>query len=56
MPIYEYRCVDCGQEISQLQKTTDPNPVHCEKEMVRVISAMSISFKGEGFHVTDYKK
>ena len=29
MPIYEYQCRDCGEEIEVLQKISDPPAVDC---------------------------
>jgi putative FmdB family regulatory protein len=32
MPLYEYRCEDCGQVIEVLQRSGDPDPATCEAE------------------------
>jgi putative FmdB family regulatory protein len=59
MPLYEYRCEQCGEQFEVMQKfsdeplTTHPNcggPVH------RLLSAPALQFKGSGWYVTDYAK
>jgi len=30
MPLYEYRCADCGREVEELQAFDDPPPVTSE--------------------------
>lgn len=58
MPIYEYRCENCGvfeieQKMSENALLTCPR---CGGKVKRIISAAGIVFKGSGFHVTDYRK
>lgn len=58
MPIYEYRCDDCGYENSVLQKVNEQPLNTCPKcggSFRRLVSAPSIRFKGSGFYLTDYK-
>ena len=31
MPMYEYKCSNCGATIEVLQKFSDPKLVHCEQ-------------------------
>lgn len=57
MPIYEYKCVACGQRIERLQRIDDPPPGPCEAcggAMHRQVSAPAFQFKGTGWYVTDY--
>lgn len=57
MPIYEYKCSDCGQRIERLQRVGDAAPDACEAcggAMERQISAPAFQFKGTGWYVTDY--
>lgn len=58
MPIYEYRCDNCGYENSFLQKVNEQPLTKCPKcggSFKRLISSPSIRFKGSGFYLTDYK-
>ncbi|MBL8481872.1 MAG: zinc ribbon domain-containing protein [Rhodocyclaceae bacterium] len=59
MPIYEYRCSDCGHQKDVLQKvsaaplTTCPA---CGKEtFAKLISAAGFQLKGSGWYATDFK-
>ncbi|MDN5865225.1 MAG: zinc ribbon domain-containing protein [Gammaproteobacteria bacterium] len=60
MPIYEYRCTDCGHRFERWQKMSDPDPdqcPECEKRHVeRLISAVGFRLKGGGWYETDFKK
>jgi putative FmdB family regulatory protein len=59
MPIYEYRCHQCGQLTDALQKMSDPPLTtcrHCGAEALeKVMSRTSFHLKGSGWYVTDYK-
>lgn len=56
MPIYTYRCNDCGHEFDQRQRMSDDPltvcPV-CEGTIRRVVNSVGVVFKGSGFYVTD---
>ena len=56
MPIYSYRCNDCGHEFDQRQRMSDDAltvcPV-CEGNIRRVVTSVGVVFKGSGFYVTD---
>ncbi|HTX35123.1 MAG TPA: FmdB family zinc ribbon protein [Bryobacteraceae bacterium] len=57
MPLYEYRCHQCGKTFEVLQKFADePLAVHdeCGGEVERLISHSSFQLKGSGWYVTDY--
>jgi len=61
MPTYQYVCKNCGYEMEELQKITDPPLVRCPNcntdSLARVIGGGSgVIFKGSGFYLTDYKK
>jgi len=60
MPIYEYRCDDCGEEMEQLQRISDDRLVDCpvceEPGLKRLISAAAFRLKGSGWYETDFKK
>ncbi len=58
MPIYGYRCSNCGHEFEIQQKITD-QPLkacpRCEGKLAKILYPVGISFKGSGFYTTDYK-
>ena len=57
MPLYEYKCLKCGELVETIQKFSDPPYVicpHCGGELKKLISAPAIQFKGSGFYLTDY--
>lgn len=57
MPLYEYQCSKCGSVFEVIQKFSDePLKVHegCGGEVVRLLSAPALQFKGTGWYVTDY--
>jgi len=59
MPLYEYRCKQCGQlkEVWHGFKETHAEPCpHCAGEMTRVFNPAGIVFKGSGFYVNDSRK
>jgi len=59
MPIYEFRCKKCGNQIEVFQKLSDKSPTRCKKcdgRLEKLISSPAIQFKGEGWYVTDYAR
>jgi putative FmdB family regulatory protein len=59
MPIYEYKCENCGEVFEVRQKYSDePVTVHekCGGHVEKLISAPSFQFKGSGWYVNDYGK
>lgn len=57
MPIYEYKCVDCGVQLEKMQKVSDEPLTLCEKcggRLEKQLSLSAFQFKGEGWYVTDY--
>ena len=57
MPIYEYRCNDCGHQFEVTQRMSDAPLTECEVcggHVSKVLFAPAIHFKGTGFHNTDY--
>jgi putative FmdB family regulatory protein len=57
MPIYEYRCLDCGTHIEKRQSVKeDPLKIceNCGGKLEKQWSLSGIQFKGEGWYVTDY--
>ena len=59
MPIYEYRCTECGHEAEVLQKFSDPALTTCtacgKPTFNKLLSAAGFQLKGSGWYVTDFK-
>lgn len=57
MPIYTYRCDNCGVQFDQSQKFSDPSLTRCpecgKKTLHKVYTPVGIVFKGSGFYATD---
>lgn len=56
MPTYQYRCLDCSNELEAVQKFTDDPLTHCpdcDGTLRKVYSAVGVVFKGSGFYATD---
>ncbi len=59
MPIYEYRCSECGNQFELMQKFSDPpaeNCPSCSGSVHKLISRSAFHLKGSGWYVTDYGK
>ncbi|MEP6945202.1 MAG: FmdB family zinc ribbon protein [Acidobacteriota bacterium] len=57
MPIYEYKCKQCGSQFEKRQSVSDEPLSTCEKCHGRLEKQWSLSgfqFKGAGWYVTDY--
>ncbi len=57
MPLYEYKCTECGQLTELLQRHGDPPLEKCPKcggAVRKLFSAPAVQFKGTGWYVTDY--
>jgi putative FmdB family regulatory protein len=59
MPIYEYRCENCGHEFDTLQKVSDDALTDCPEcakpALVKKVSAAGFRLKGGGWYETDFK-
>ena len=59
MPIYEYRCSDCGHQEEFLQKVSDPLRTTCTKcgkeSFSKMLTAAGFQLKGSGWYATDFK-
>lgn len=59
MPIYEYRCDDCGLEKEFLQKMSDAPIATCPacgaSNFKKLLSAAGFQLKGSGWYQTDFK-
>jgi putative FmdB family regulatory protein len=59
MPIYEYQCQACYEELEALQKISDAPLLHCPKcgeaALKKKVSAAAFRLKGGGWYETDFK-
>jgi putative FmdB family regulatory protein len=59
MPIYTYRCENCGVQFEREQSYSDEPLKICpecrKKSLKKVISPVGVIFKGSGFYSTDHK-
>jgi putative FmdB family regulatory protein len=59
MPIYEYRCGECGHQKEFLQRLSDAPLTHCPKcgkrSFKKLMSAAGFQLKGTGWYATDFK-
>lgn len=59
MPVYTYRCENCGVQFERQQSFTDTPLKTCpecrKKSLKKVITPTKIIFKGSGFYATDHK-
>ncbi len=57
MPIYEYKCQQCGVVVEKRQSVSDAPLTVCEKchgKLEKQWSLSGFQFKGAGWYVTDY--
>ena len=59
MPVYTYRCDNCGVQFDRRQSFTDPLLKVCpdcgKKALHKVYTPVGIVFKGSGFYATDHR-
>jgi putative FmdB family regulatory protein len=59
MPIYEYRCSDCGFQNEYLQKVSEPPMKVCpscgKAAFAKLLSAAGFQLKGSGWYATDFR-
>ena len=59
MPVYTYRCDNCGVQFEKHQSFTDAPLKTCpecrKKALRKVITPTKVIFKGSGFYATDHK-
>jgi putative FmdB family regulatory protein len=57
MPVYTYRCGNCGVQFERQQSFTDQPLKSCpecrKKALKKVITSTKVIFKGSGFYATD---
>lgn len=59
MPIYAYKCSECGHDVELLQKLSDPPPTECPNchraALVKQVTAAGFQLKGSGWYATDFR-
>jgi putative FmdB family regulatory protein len=59
VPIYEYRCSECGHQQDHLQKVSDPVLTICpacgKASYSKQLTAAGFQLKGSGWYATDFK-
>jgi putative FmdB family regulatory protein len=59
MPIYEYRCAECGHQKDVLQKISDAPLTTCpscgKESFSKALTAAGFQLKGSGWYATDFK-
>lgn len=59
MPIYEYRCGDCGFQKEYLQKMSDVRLTDCpdcgKASLAKMVTAAGFQLKGSGWYATDFR-
>jgi len=59
VPIYEYKCSECGYEMDHFHRSRKEPKPPCkacgEDSLERLISLTSFQLKGNGWYVTDYR-
>jgi putative FmdB family regulatory protein len=59
MPVYTYRCENCGVQFDRQQSFSDPPLTRCpecsKKTLRKVYQPVGIVFKGSGFYATDHR-
>jgi putative FmdB family regulatory protein len=59
MPIYEYQCEACGEQMEVMQKMSDAALIDCPKcgrpALKKLVSAAGFRLSGGGWYETDFK-
>lgn len=59
MPVYTYRCENCGVQFERTQKFSELPLAWCpecgKKSLRKVYTPVGIVFKGSGFYATDHR-
>lgn len=59
MPIYEYQCASCGEQMEIMQKMGDTALTDCPKcgqpALKKLVSAAGFRLRGGGWYETDFK-
>lgn len=59
MPIYAYKCAECGHAMDVIRKVSDPVLTECpscgKPALVKQVTAAGFQLKGAGWYVTDFR-
>jgi putative FmdB family regulatory protein len=59
MPIYAYKCANCGHQLDVLQKVSDSPLTVCPScgvaALTKQVTAAGFQLKGSGWYVTDFR-
>ena len=59
MPIYAYKCSECGHDLEAIQKMSDKLLTDCpncgKPGLVKQVTAAGVQLKGSGWYVTDFR-
>lgn len=59
MPIYAYKCAECGHELDVIRKVSDAPLTECplcgKHALVKQVTAAGFQLKGGGWYVTDFR-
>ena len=59
MPIYAYKCAECGHSMEVIQKVSDALLTDCpncgKPALVKQVTAAGFQLKGAGWYVTDFR-
>lgn len=59
MPIYAYKCAECGHQMDVIRKVSDPLLTDCpncgKPALVKQVTAAGFQLKGAGWYVTDFR-
>jgi len=59
MPVYSYRCDNCGVRFERHQRFSDPPLTRCpeckKNALRKIFTPVGIVFKGSGFYATDHR-
>jgi putative FmdB family regulatory protein len=56
LPVYQYACTECGEQLEVRQSFTDASLTECpacEGRLRKVLNAVGVVFKGSGFYRND---
>jgi putative FmdB family regulatory protein len=58
MPVYTYRCSNCGVQFEKQQSFSDQSLIRCpecgKRALKKIYTPVGIVFKGSGFYATDH--
>ncbi len=59
MPIYAYKCAQCGHQLDVIRKVSDAPLTDCPEcgkpALVKQVTAAGFQLKGAGWYVTDFR-